>query len=435
MEGQENHKVEEPQQEQQEQSQEKVEVEEQPEQHQAPIEEVVVEEEEVSSDDTVIETDNETTTKFVTRVTSIPIVQDGVSTVHAIANKTVFGRFAISTANSTFTTVSKYTNAQPKYVQNYYESYIQPHVEKADALGCRSLDLIQNKFPVVNKPTSEIIEVVTAPSYQIVDGVKVKIDSTIRQPATQAANEANKRLGSVIDNVEAAIHRYLPPTEEKTSEADAREINQAVRAYYVLNDATLRLSQRVTEQVKTSASQIPRTRGDIARLTETSVLVQKTTANIQSLQETLVQSITLYAQQAHERLPSSVAERLQSLHATTNERLQGLTLQVSTQLTQVVDYVKVQSGETPEWLKTRVISLVDIANKQVDLVRTQYVRDDINSLEKAKNVAQGLQSQVLPVLQLVQSQLNHYSEIAREKASADLKFLGLSHTPKLTTAQ
>lgn len=410
--------------------------------------EQIVLEEEVLSDTTTVETTTEqqeiivedrSGNKFVSRVTSIPIVQDGVSTVQAIANKTSLGRFALLTANSTYFTVSKYTSSQPKYVQSYYESYIQPHVEKADALGCRSLDLIQNKFPVVNQTASEIVRAVTAPSYQIVDGVKVKIDSSITQPANQVAKEANKRFGNVVDNVEAVIQRYLPAAEEPKTNSDAREINQAVRAYYVLNDATFRLSQRVTEQVKTSAAQIPRTRGDIARITETSALVQKTTANIQLLQESLVQSITLYAQQAHQRLPPAVTERLQTLHATTNDRLQGLTQQVSTQLLQVIDFVKVQSGETPEWLKARVSSLVEIANKQIELVRTQYAREDINSLDKAKNVAQALQSQVLPILQLVQSQLNHYSEVARQRASSDLKlpleYLGLAHVPKLATAQ
>jgi hypothetical protein len=413
----------------------------------------IVVEEEVLSDTTTVESSvtSESTTitnviveqeeqktagKFVSRVSSIPIVQDSVSTVHAIANKTSLGRFALSTANSTLFTVSKYTSSQPKYVQSYYESYIQPHVEKADALGCRSLDLIQNKFPVVNQSTSEIVRAVTAPSYQIVDGVKVKIT----QPANQVAKEANKRFSNVVDNVEAVIEHYLPntATNEKKQQQEVHEINQAVRAYYILNDATLRLSQRVSEQVKTSASQIPRSRGDLARITETSALVQKTTANIQALQETLVQSISVYTQAAQKRLPPAVTERLLVIHTSTNERLQGLTQQVSTQLQQVIDYVKVQSSETPEWLKTRVSSLVEIANKQIELVRTQYAREDISSLDKAKHVAQALQNQVLPILQTVQVQLNHYSELARQKASTDLKlpleYLGLSHAPKLASA-
>jgi NADH:ubiquinone oxidoreductase subunit E len=380
----------------------------------------------------------DTQNKFVSRVSSFPIVQDSVSTVQAIANKTSLGRFALLTANSTFSKVSEYTSSQPKYVQTYYESYIQPHMEKADALGCRSLDIIQNKFPVVNQSTSDIVRAVTSPSYQIVDGVKVKIDENLKTPATQAAKNANKHFGNVVDNFEAAIDRYLPNQSEST-ERSAAEVNQAVRAYYLLNDATNRLSKRVSEQVKSSTSQIPRSRNDIARLAETSAFVQRTTTNIQALQENLTQSISLYAQAAHGHLPPAVTERIATLQITTSDRLQNLTQQVSTQVHQLMDYIKVQTkSETPEWLKTRALSLVELANKQIELVREQYSREDINSLEKAKNVAQALQSQVLPILENVQSQLNHYTNVARKKAQDELKlpleYIGLNHAPKMAQA-
>jgi hypothetical protein len=167
--------------------------------------------------------------------------------------------------------------------------------------------------------------------------------------------------------------------------------------------------------------------------------VQKTTANIQALQESLSQSITLYAQSAQQRLPVSVSEKLQVIQSTTSDRLQTITQQVSTQVQQLVDYIKTQSkSETPEWLKARVLSLVEIANKQIEIVRGQYSRADISSLDKAKNVAQALQSQVLPILQNIQSQLNYYTEAARQKAQADLKFplgyLGLGYSAKVAQA-
>ncbi|KAG0165072.1 hypothetical protein DFQ30_009003 [Apophysomyces sp. BC1015] len=374
--------------------------------------------------------------RFVTRVSSIPIVQDGVSTVQAYANKSYLGRFALTTANSTLTTVSKYTSSQPKYVQNYYESYVQPHLERADQLGCRSLDLIQNRFPVVAQPTSEIVSAVTTPSYQIIDDVKVRLDSNVRQPAQTAAKVANQRLSNVVDNVEAVLERYLPTQGEKTS--TTRDIsteansNQAIRAYHLLNEATLRLSQRV------QTVQLPRSRDDLARLADTSAVLQTTTANIQLLQETLRTSVAVYAQTAQERyLPPAVTVRIRQLHTTTSDRLQVLTQQVSSQLTQVMGYLKSQSAETPDWIKDRMQSLVDVANKQFDLVKAEYARSDISSYDKAKNVAHGLQNQVLPVLQTVQSQLQHYTEAARQKAQTDLKlpleYLGLTHATKMAT--
>lgn len=378
----------------------------------------------------------QTKTHFVSRVTSIPLVHDGVSTVSNFASKTYLGRFAINTANSTLSTVGKYTSQQPAYVQSYYESYVQPHLEKADQLGCKSLDLLETRFPIVKEPTSKLVDVVRQPSYQVIDGVKVRLDNTVttvKLPATYA----NKRLVSVVNGVEALVDKYLPPSGEinnddkKEDNTNEEEANQIYRAYGVLNQATLRLTQKVTDQVKSTASAIPKQTNDLAQsqYTKVSALLQTTTDNLKSVQATLTQSITVYAEATSKKLPPGVQEKITKLHASTTERLQGLTNQVSLQLNQVVTFVKSQS-QPPEWLKARVLSLVDIANHQFELVRAEYARTDIAYSEKAKNVAHGLQNQVLPVLQNIQSHLTHYSQIAREKAEADLKvplnFLGLN---------
>ncbi|KAI8335424.1 hypothetical protein BC941DRAFT_399108 [Chlamydoabsidia padenii] len=359
----------------------------------------------------------QTKTQFVSRVTSIPIVNDSVSTVSNLANKTTLGRFAFATANSTYSTVSKYTSQQPAYVQSYYQHYVQPHLEKADQLGCRSLDLIQTRFPVVNEPTEKLVDVVRQPSYQVIDGVKVRLDSTL-STVRAPADYANKRLVTVVDNVEALVHRYLPPSDNNNKTTDntsSSDVNQIYRAYGVLNEATLRLTRRVSDQVKTS---VPRSREDV---------IQTATTNLQSIHATLTRSIAVYAEATQRHLPPVVTERIQQWHTITNERLHDLTQQVSVQLNQVLGYVKTQS---PQWVKDRLVSLVDIANHQVDLIKAEYVRGDISSFEKTKNVAHALQTQVLPVLQNIQSQLNHYSQVAREKAQADLKvpldFLGFN---------
>ncbi|KAL0076880.1 hypothetical protein J3Q64DRAFT_1684170 [Phycomyces blakesleeanus] len=394
----------------------------------------------------VVEKSQEPSTRFVTRVGAIPIVHDSVSTVQALANKTFLGRFALTTATSTLDTVSKYTSSQPRYVQSYYETYVQPHLERADQLGCRSLDLIQTKFPVVVKPTADIAQAVAGPSLRAMDGVKDKLDSTltstfvsIAQPAQQAAKIANQRLTSVVDTVEFTLNHYLPTDPATSSQTRALEMddNQAVRAYNVLNQATLRLSQHVSEQVRSTTAQLPRSRDEFARLAETSALVQSTTANIQLLNQTVRHSVTVYSQAAHERLPPAVAAKLIVLQSTTTERIQTLTQQVSLQLTQVVGFVKTQSHETPEWVRARMGSLVDIASQQLDTVRLELKRSDISSFEKAKHVAQGLQDQVLPVLQTIQSQLTRYKDQARQRAQDDLRspleYLGL-HAPQVAQA-
>ena len=158
--------------------------------------------------------DTTSSTQFVQRVTSFPLVKDSVSAAQAIANKTSLGRFALSKANSTYATVTSFAyNNQP--IQTYYQSYAQPLVLRADALGCKSLDVIQEKVPLINQPSSEIYQnVVTKPSYQIIDGVKVRFDhtlTTVTHPAHVVIQETNKRLGVVANNLEGAVDKYLLP--------------------------------------------------------------------------------------------------------------------------------------------------------------------------------------------------------------------------------
>ncbi|KAI7858633.1 hypothetical protein BDC45DRAFT_554188 [Circinella umbellata] len=291
---------------------------------------------------------------FVGRVTSsIPIVQESVSTVQAYASSTSIGRMAL--------------NAKPpKYVQTYYESYVQPHLDRADQLGCRSLDLLQEKFP--------------APKQQ-----------------------ANDRLASVVDNMETILEHYLPKTnDENNNDEKQREVptdeennSQAIRAYRILNTAATRLTKNVQTRTVTAA-----------------------TTNVVALQSML----NVYAEAAKQRFV---------LPEKTTEQIWQLTNQVTAQVYSVMDYFKQQPQS--EWLKARVASLVDIATKQIELVRGQYNRKDINSYEKARAVAQGLQEQVLPVLETIQSQIHYYSEKAEVKRS--FEYFGLMKVIPTATAQ
>ncbi|KAI9496026.1 hypothetical protein BDB00DRAFT_895810 [Zychaea mexicana] len=292
---------------------------------------------------------------FVGRVTSsIPIVQESVSNVQAYANSTSLGRMAL--------------NAKPpKYVQTYYESYVQPHLDRADALGCRSLDLLQEKFP--------------APKQQ-----------------------ANEGLARVVDNMETILERYLPAASAEETEhsksngngttvneksIDSKSDNQGARVYRLLNTAATRLTKNVQSRTVSAAA-----------------------TNVVALQSML----SVYAEAAKQRFV---------MPEKTTEQIWQLTNQVTTQVYSVMDYFKQQPQS--EWLKARVASLVDIAAKQIELVRSQYSRTDISAYEKARGVAQGLQDQVLPVLQTIQSQIQYYAEKTEVKRS--FEYFGLMKLP------
>lgn len=346
--------------------------------------------------------------RFIGRVGSIPLIKDSVSTVQVIVNKTCIGRLALSTANSTFAKVGQITtNNQPKYIEDYYKNYVQPHVEKADELGCRSLDAIQQKVPIINMPSSKVIQTVTNSPYEVIEGVKVKIDSTIQTvtyPAHLAVLEANRKFGVVVDGFEGAIDRYLPcaaDRDEGNASDDKKQvnINQVKRAYGVLNEASLRLTQKVTKS-----------RGDILQMVEDSVTIQNMANKIQVLQEGLNESVKVYSAEVQKRLPDSVNARIQQ----STELLSQLTSSINQQVNQLVDYLK--SPEVPDWLKQRLQKVVDTTNQQMTIIRTELARADINYVEKLKHVAGHLQTQVLPVLESFASQFRTYAESIKENA-------------------
>jgi hypothetical protein len=376
-----------------------------------------------------ITNDKGTQHHFVGRVSSIPIIKDSVSTAQAIANKTSIGRFALSTANSTFTRVSQYaTNNQPKYIQDYYQSYVQPHVEKADAFGCRSLDAIQEKVPSINKPSSEIIDAVKP--YKIIDGAI----QTVTHPAHVVVLEANKRFGIVVDSFEDAIDRYIPSaasSDEGNASDNKKEANdnQIKRAYGVLNEASRRITQKVTDQVSLSTSGIPKSRDDLLQLAENNATIQSITDKLRVLQEGLAESVKLYGTEAQKRLPDYVNIRIQQ----STKLLFQVTSSINQQVGQLVDYLT--SPEVPDWLKQKLQNVVDTTNQQMTFVRTELARGDINYVEKLKHVAGHLQTQILPVLESLASQFRTYAESIKENTQHELitplHYFGLDQKMKI----
>ncbi|EPB90209.1 hypothetical protein HMPREF1544_02893 [Mucor circinelloides 1006PhL] len=376
---------------------------------------------------------------FVDRVASIPLVKDSVLKARTIAEKSSLGRFALSTANSTFSTVAHYaSNNQP--LQSYYQAYVQPQIKKADAFGCRSLDSLQTKVPIISQPSSEIIHTLTEPPSKIINGVKVRINNTVdtvTHPAHVVVQNANKKLATVVDNLEGVVDRYLPPptsnghsaksngTSKQTNDEEVPpNDNQVMRVYGVLNEASRRLSVRVSDQVSRSTSGIPKSRQDVSQL----ALVQKLNENIKFIQDTLSQSVIVYKDAAQKHLPNSVTTGA----TRTSEFVAQLTKSIQQQVTGLTAYIK--SPEAPEWLKQRLTTVAGIINQQLTSIKAELARTDVDYVAKAKGIAGQLQKQVLPLLENMNSQIKTYVNMMKEKAQHEmntpLHYFGLDQKVK-----
>ncbi|KAI8143660.1 hypothetical protein BJV82DRAFT_578811 [Fennellomyces sp. T-0311] len=103
---------------------------------------------------------------FWHRFSSIPIVQDSVDKVQQYP----LGRYALKQAETTWTRASTQAHALP---------YAQAYFEKAGALGCFSLDVLEQRFPVVYQPTEQIVDSVKRSSGQVRDSLITKVTAPV----------------------------------------------------------------------------------------------------------------------------------------------------------------------------------------------------------------------------------------------------------------
>ncbi|KAI9316997.1 hypothetical protein BX666DRAFT_1857571 [Dichotomocladium elegans] len=355
---------------------------------------------------------------FFARVSSYPIVKDGVSTVKAYAKQSPVATYALSKANDTLHTMSAY---QPRYAQTAYATYIQPHVQRADELGCKSLDLIQERFPVVTMPTAEVVSSVKTPPAHVIQRVRSQFEATVTSPAKDAATATNQRITTAIDQIESALNWYLPaqqPECDSEHKSESSAATHAGRAYMLLNTFTARVRARVAEQTVNVVNAVPRSRGDLIKLSQSSEVTQAMLERLQFVQETLRQSVFVYSKAFQDRfVPQTIQIRFQQLQQVLIKDLHT----ISTAIQEKIAF--------PDHIKRRLQSLSEASAQQYEFAKVQYARTDVSSLDKVKTVAQHIQSQLLPVLRNVESQIKLYTDSLREKAKQDLKapveFLGI----------
>lgn len=86
---------------------------------------------------------------FLEHLLNYPLISDSVSTIQSypIAQKTV---------DLTTSTYNRLESTFKPYLSTPY-SYISPYVSKADSLGDSTLSNIDERFPIVKKPTDEVV--------------------------------------------------------------------------------------------------------------------------------------------------------------------------------------------------------------------------------------------------------------------------------------
>ncbi|KAI7848187.1 hypothetical protein BDC45DRAFT_541205 [Circinella umbellata] len=171
---------------------------------------------------------------FWYRLSSIPLVQESVGKVQQYP----LGRFALKQAETTWTKASIQANRS-------LPSYAQTYINKVDALGCLSLDVLEERFPVVYQPTEHIIHTVKQSSNQVYDTLLLPVHQAVHLVDRFWTPNNNKRRRT--NNVQEELTQ-LYETKEMLQEL----FNQMTKMSDHLRDWTTCVASQVGNQIKDS---------------------------------------------------------------------------------------------------------------------------------------------------------------------------------------
>lgn len=274
-------------------------------------------------------------------------MHDGLEKAYRYVNDRALGRYALRQAETTWNMAASMT-----------PSTAQAYLQKADALGCRSLEILENRFPVVRQPTD-----------QLVNSVK------------QSPAQVRERL---LSTVESLVDHWLPPSNGKQEEEKAKAPKE--RLY--------ELSRRVYQKA------------DLVKLAETRQVLQEKAAGIACLNDAL-HSLVEYS---HRQLKGSY----ESTQAAANQRMLDLTTELIARLDALYAYGK--STRLPDAIQTRLEPVFAFVGQEYDIIRTEALKPDLAPLQKASNIVTLTRAHVLPLLRKsidgIQEQLRYYTVYA-----------------------
>lgn len=349
---------------------------------------------------------------FLYRVSSLPLVHDTVSTFHNYALDNKYGRYALDTAGSAVGTVSKYTEG--------YQNRLQPAFSKVDELANKSLDVIETTFPIVTKPTAEIVTTMKKPIVSVGESsmnaytqLQSTIDSRVTVPvmsvastvatkaaetrdqittvatatATTVATRVNTHATPLVDGLETIVNRILPA---EGAESTPGQTNQATRVVDLGRNVSLRVSRRVS----VSVAPLAQSALDLRRAAENHAALIKSKESIHALNirlNAMVDSLRLHAKELQEnvqKVPGEASVRVQALSSTVMSEIDSLSL-----------YLREHSPRLPEYVQVRLEPLVGFMNDRYTTVMVELGKADVSALQKARNILQLTTEETLPILQ------------------------------------
>ncbi|KAJ1976037.1 hypothetical protein H4R35_002878 [Dimargaris xerosporica] len=340
---------------------------------------------------------------LTTRLASLPLVNDALTKIYAVTHDPTapYARWTNPLAAYTESVLHRaYQLSEP------YRDRLQYPISTVDALGCKSLDLLESTFPIITRPTNEVMAY-GRDTYQL---YLASVSHTVRHPVTTVTTHAKHGLTSLVDRVDSAVDTWLPgdsPTngeaatttdtstaqeqqqqpQDAPSDADAATVSTPSplnRAWEVTDKVRTRVGRRLSAHLPEAAR--PLVTSSVRTI---STALQTSRQNLMATNAKLqgyIQALRTLAQEKGTSAAQYVRTREQEQVQRIHNKVTSLTEAALAESHRVTALLAANMSRLPQPLQTQMEMSIIYATDRYHQIRDELGRTEAPALERATNV-------------------------------------------------
>ncbi|OAD70722.1 hypothetical protein PHYBLDRAFT_159441 [Phycomyces blakesleeanus NRRL 1555(-)] len=265
------------------------------------------------------------TSTFWNRLGSIPVVQDTIHTLETKAGEIQLGRLVVDQAQATITRVQSLT--QP------FEPLYRPLLSTGESLGCMSLDALESRFPIIQKPTADLVQEIKETPSRVYSTIYLQVDDTVNRVQTP-----------LVTQIHGLVDRWMP--------AEKDEQQREAKRHVAPDQSFSQLAHKISDRFNRWLTY----RLDSAHTTPVDRLVQGTTYQIVDP------------------------------HSFINERINNLASTTIAGVDATSTFITKHGPGLPVFIDSRIQPWRQRLQEEYSLIRTEALKPDVSPLQKASTL-------------------------------------------------
>ncbi|KAI9024279.1 hypothetical protein CLU79DRAFT_746432 [Phycomyces nitens] len=268
---------------------------------------------------------NAPTSIFWNRLGSIPVVQDTLNTLESKASEIQLGRLVVDQAQATLSKVQSLT--QP------FEPLYRPLLSTGESLGCRSLDVLESRFPMIQKPTADLVQELRETPSRVYSTIYIQVDDAVNRVQTP-----------LVTQMHGLVDRWMPAEKDEQQ----REAKRHVAPDQSFSQLALKISDRFNRWL---------------------------THRLDSDHKTPV-----------DRLVQSTNYQIVDPHSFVNEKINNLASTTIAGVDATSAFVAKHGPGLPVFVDSRIQPWRQLLQEEYSLIRTEALKPDVSPLQKASTL-------------------------------------------------